>query len=185
MLGQPHARAHTGMHARTLSSSMSAAWRSKKRVNLWAEAVEALSFSSSRRSRCRSWASSLALLASSCSAVSSVHLSSSCAIRSFSWAVESSSDVVGMRALRAPVRYRREQPCGRTPCAPAAGHPVCRRGCRMTCCGRITCWVLQDVVGEEKRKWRVESVSSHYHTPSRELMAHTLTLLKHESGFDF
>ena len=24
---------------------------------------------------------------------------------------------------------------------------------------------------------------SHYHTPSRELMAHTLTLLKHESGY--
>ena len=29
---------------------------------------------------------------------------------------------------------------------------------------------------------RSQSVS-HYHTPSRELMAHTLTLLKHESGY--
>ena len=81
------------MHTRTRSSSMSAAWRSKKRVNRWAEAVEALSFSSSRRSRCCSWASSLALLAPSCSAVHSLHLSTSCAIRSFSSAVES---VVGM-----------------------------------------------------------------------------------------
>ena len=28
-----------------------------------------------------------------------------------------------------------------------------------------------------------QTVVSHYHTPSRELMAHTLTLLKHESGY--